>query len=90
MSSAKRIWVMPSLSRSFFMRIGKSKGSSGLAGNTFLVLCYTPVFKPHVKLCRSVWIFSSNIACAIKTHSKVETAKAHVRLLGHGMRIALI
>src|SRR5215510_13327496 len=90
MSSAKRIWVMPSLSRSFFMRLGKSKGSSDLAGTTFLILCYMPVFKPHVKLYRSVWIFSNNIACAIKTHGEVETAKAHVKLLGHGMKIRVM
>ena len=67
MSSAKRIWVMPSLSRSFFMRLGKSKGSSGLAGTTFLILCYTPIFKSHVKLYRSVWLFSNTIAYVIKT-----------------------
>jgi hypothetical protein len=40
-----------------------------------------PIFKSHVKLYRSVWVFSNNIACAIKTHGKVETAKAQVRLL---------
>jgi hypothetical protein len=32
-------------------------------------------------------MFSNNIAYAIKTHDKVETAKAHVGLLGYGMRI---
>jgi hypothetical protein len=66
MSSARRIWVMPSLSRSFLMRPGKSNGSSGLAGTTFLVLCYMPIFKPYVKLYKVVLVYPNNIASAIR------------------------
>ena len=56
MSSARRIWVRPNLSRRLLRRLGKSDGISGLAGTTILILCYMLIFLSHVELYMAVCI----------------------------------